>query len=94
MNEWLNHPLLKDMDPIKLELFRRAAEQTKGKSGKELAPIMMAIITGAQRNHISFSPEEVNLILEILKDGKTAKEKDEIDNMIKMVEKMKQNFQK
>ena len=94
MNEWINHPLLKNMDPLKLELIQRAAAQTNGKSGKEMAPIMMALITSARRNNISFSPEEVNLLLQLLKDGKTAKECSEIDNTIQMVNKIKKNFQK
>ena len=82
------------MDSIKLELIRRAAAQTNGKSGKELAPIMMALITSARRNNISFSPEEINLVLGLLKDGKNSKEQEEIDNTIQMVEKMKKNFHK
>ena len=32
MNEWLNHPALKNMDPVKLELIKLAAKQTEGKS--------------------------------------------------------------
>ena len=52
MNEWLNHPSMKNMDPVKLELIRNAAKRTEGKSGRSLAPIMMALITGAQKNGI------------------------------------------
>ena len=33
MNEWLNHPALKNMDPVKLELIKLAAKQTEGKTG-------------------------------------------------------------
>ena len=29
MNEWLNHPALKNMDPVKLELIKLAAKQTE-----------------------------------------------------------------
>ena len=42
MNEWLNHPAMENIDPIKLELIKAAAKQTEGKTGKSLAPIMMA----------------------------------------------------
>ena len=94
MNEWINNPLLQNMDPVKLELIRRAASQTNGKSGKELASIMMALITSANRNNIRFSAEEVNLILDILKEGKTVKEKDKIDNMKSYVEKMMKSMKK
>ena len=31
MNEWLNHPALKNMDPVKLELIKLAAKQTEEK---------------------------------------------------------------
>ena len=48
MNEWLNNPAMKNIDPVKLELIKAAAQQTEGKSGKSLAPVMMALITGTK----------------------------------------------
>ena len=38
MNEWMNHPKMQNMDPIKLELIKMAAAQTAGKSGKDRKP--------------------------------------------------------
>ena len=58
------------MDPIKLELIKMAAAQTAGKSGKDLAPILFALITNAGKHNIQFSPEEITLILDLLKEGK------------------------
>ena len=40
-NSWMDHPAMKGMDPVKLELIRLAAKQTAGKSGRSLAPVMM-----------------------------------------------------
>ena len=71
MNEWLNHPALKNMDPVKLELIKLAAKQTEGKNGKSLAPVMMSLISSAHKKGITFSPEEMSFVLEILKDGKS-----------------------
>ena len=103
MNEWMNNPAMKNIDPIKLELIQMAASQTAGKSGRDLAPIMMAanqtegksgknlapvlmgLITNANKKGIQFSPDEITLILEILKEGKSKQEKDQIDQMLKMV---------
>lgn len=85
MNEWMNSPLLNDMDPIKLELIRRAASQTSGKSGKDLVPIMMALITSANRKGIQFSSGEISLILDLLKEGKSKEEQAQIDKTIQMV---------
>ena len=85
MNEWMNNPAMKNIDPIKLELIQMAASQTAGKSGRELAPIMMALITNANKKGISFSGDEMSLILEIMKDGKSKDEQAQIDRTINMV---------
>ena len=39
-NEWINHPDLKNLDPIKLQLIRTAAANAGNKTGKDLAPVM------------------------------------------------------
>ena len=85
MNEWMNHPAMKNLDPVKLELIKTAARQTQGKSGKNLAPVMMTLITNVNKKGIRFSNEEVSLILDILKEGKSAEEKMQIDHMINVI---------
>ncbi|HJH50687.1 hypothetical protein [Merdimonas faecis] len=85
MNEWMDHPMLKNMDPVKLELIRSAASKTKGKSGKALAPVMMALITSANKKGIRFTPDEMTMIISILKEGKSEEEQARIDQMLKMM---------
>ena len=85
MIDWLNDPALKNMDPLKIELIKTAAAQTAGKSGKALPPILMTLITSANRKGIRFSSEEITLILNILKQGKSTKEQQQIDQTVKMV---------
>lgn len=85
MIDWLNDPLLQNMDPLKLELIKTAAEQTSGKSGKAMPPVLMSIITSANKQGIRFSPEEVTLILNILKQGKSEQEQKQIDRTVQMV---------
>ena len=85
MNEWMNHPLLKNMNPMKYNLIQMAASKTAGKSGKELIPVMMALITNANKQGIQFTPEEMSLILDILKDGKPPEEQAQIDRTVQMV---------
>lgn len=75
---------MKNIDPEKLELIRIASERTYGKSGKDLVPVMLALITGANRQGIRFSPDEVTLIMEILKEGKSKEEQEQIDRTLKM----------
>lgn len=73
-----------NLDPMKLELIKMAAERTAGKSGRDLAPVMLALITSANKKGIHFSQDEVSLILEILKKGKSKEEQDEIDRTVRM----------
>lgn len=84
MNEWMNHPAMKNIDPAKLELIQMAAAQTSGKTGRDLAPVMLALITNANKKGIRFSSDEISLILEILKDGKSREEQAQIDKTIQM----------
>lgn len=84
-SNWMEHPDLKSMDPIKLELIRTAAKQTVGKSGNDLAPILFSLITNAKKRHIQFTPDEFTIILDILKEGKTKEETAQIDKTVNMV---------
>ncbi len=85
MNEWIDKPAMKNIDPIKLELIKTAAKQTKGKSGKALAPVMMALITSAGKKGIQFTPDEFSLIIDVLKEGKSKEEQNQIENMVNLV---------
>lgn len=85
MIDWLNDPRLKDMDPLKVELIKNAAAQTSGKSGNALVPVLMALITNANKKNIQFSQNEVSLILELMKEGKSPNEQAQIDKTIQMV---------
>ena len=90
-NSWMDHPAMNGMDPVKLELIRLAARQTAGKSGRSLAPVMMALITSANKKGIQFTPQEMSLILDILKEGRSKEEQLQIDQMVQMVRTHMQN---
>ena len=88
MNEWMNHPNFKNLDPVKQELFKHAASQVQGKSGNTMASVMMSLILNANKKGIRFSQEEIALVLELLKEGKSEAEIQQIDNTVQMVKKM------
>lgn len=91
MNNWMEHPMLQKMDPTKLELIRTAATKTNGKSGNDLAPILLALITNANKKGIRFSPDEISLILELLKEGKSKEEQMQIDKTVRMASSLLKN---
>lgn len=91
MIDWLGNPALKNMDPAKLELFKMAASQVEGKSGNAMAPIMMSLIMNANKKGIRFTPDEISLILQVLKQGKSSAEQQNIDRTVQMVQTMIKN---
>ena len=91
MNNWMEHPMLQKMDPVKLELIRTAAAKTSGKSGNDLAPVLLALITNANKKGIRFSPDEISLILELLKEGKSKEEQAQIDKTVRMASALLKN---
>ena len=88
MLDWMKDPKLQTMDPLKLELIKTAATQMQGKKGSSLAPTLMTLITSANRKGIRFSSEEVSLILNILKQGKSEQEQQQIDQTVNLVSSM------
>lgn len=94
MIDWINDPMLQNMDPLKIELIKTAAAQVDGKSGKALPPILMSLIMSANRKGIRFSSEEMTLILSILKQGKSEQEQKQIDKTVEMVSSMMTKYQK
>lgn len=87
----MNDPALQYMDPAKLELFKIAATQVAGKSGNAMAPIMMSLITNANKKGIQFTPDEISLILKLLKQGKSPTEQQSIDKTVQLVTTMMKN---
>ena len=94
MIDWINDPMLQNMDPLKIELIKTAAAQVDGKSSKALPPILMSLIMSANRKGIRFSSEEMTLILSLLKQGKSEQEQKQIDKTVDMVSAMMTKYQK
>ena len=94
MIDWINNPVLNNMDPAKKELFKLAASQVEGKSQNAMAPIMMSLITNANKKGIRFTPDEIALVLQVLKQGKTPAEQQNIDKTVGLVQTMMRNQMK
>ena len=86
METWMNHPAMSTLDPAKLELIKMAAKQTQGKTGKSLASVLLSLIVGANKQGLRFTAAETDLILEILKEGKSEQERKQIDHMVSSVQ--------
>lgn len=86
---WMHHPSLKNIDPAKLQMLMSFAEQGKGKSQKELLPLLMAAASKSKNSQQTFSAEETDLILNVLKQGRSPEELRRIEQMVTLMQRMR-----
>lgn len=71
---WKNHPALAGMDPKKIFLLTKVSDKIEGKSEQEILPILMAAMTSARKQNISFTADEFEILFSILKEGRSEQE--------------------
>ena len=88
-SDWMNNPNLAGIDPAKLAMLQSLASQGSPKSQKELLPFLMAAASSSQKNGTQFSRDEMDVIVEVLKSGKSREEAAKIDQMMQIMKMMK-----
>lgn len=79
---WKNHPALAGMDPKKVFLLTKISEKIDGKSEQDILPILMAAMSSARKQNISFTTDEFEILFTILKEGKSEQEIKKINQTI------------
>ena len=86
---WFYDERVQKIAPEKLTLLLKLAEQLEGKtSQKEIMPVVMGAITSANRRNLMFSKEEFELIIMIMKEGKSEAEKAQMDDMLNRAQRL------
>ena len=80
-----NNPLLKNMDPVKLNFIKNFAQKEKPAQLKDAMPFLMANMAQAQKQNIRFSNPEIRLIAEILSHNLSEKEKEKVNRLMSMM---------
>lgn len=86
---WMKDPSLKGIDHAKLQMLMNFASQGKGKSQNDMLPFLMAAARQSQASGTSFSSQEADLIVNVMKQGKSPEEAAKIDRMITMLRQMR-----
>ena len=79
---WKNHPALTGMDPKKIFLLTKISEKIEGKSEQDILPVLMAAMSSARKQNISFTADEFEILFTILKEGKSEQEVRKINQTI------------
>ena len=80
-NSWMDHPNLKNIDKKKLQTLLALTNQGAGKSQTDLLPFLMVAASQSKKEGVSFSPEEIHTIIEVIKAGKSQEEIEKIDRI-------------
>lgn len=82
--EWMSDPLLKDIVPSKLEFMQKLVFELYSLSEKERLPFLLALAGRAKKENISFTSEEVEHIITVVKKHSTPAEVQKMDQVLKM----------
>ena len=92
MNEnmqWMNDARIADIPKAKLDFLQKIFFESKNLTQKEQLPFFMALAGRAKKDNISFSQEEINLIMDVIKDHSTPDEVAKINQTINLFKQRK-----
>ncbi|MBP3458705.1 MAG: hypothetical protein J6K58_05810 [Lachnospiraceae bacterium] len=80
--DWMQDASLKDIDPSKLDFLQKLVFEMNGLSDKEKLPFLLALANRAKKENISFTQEEMESIIAVLKKHSTPEEVRRMDMML------------
>lgn len=83
--DWKKDPKLNHMDPAKLQLLQSLAEQGNGKNMSDMLPFLISAASQGKQKGLDFTSSEQQLILEVLKQGKSPAEAAKIDKIVSLL---------
>lgn len=88
-NQWTSDPKLKNIDPAKMQMLLSMASQANGKSPNDMLPMLMAAASQSKSSGMSFSSNEIDTIIEVLKVGRFSAEIAKMEQILSMMKLMK-----
>lgn len=82
---WQDDPKLKNMDKEKLEMLQRFADQGAEQNMSAMLPFLMNAASRGRSQGLSFTPDEISAIMEVLKAGKSPREAAKLDKIVNLM---------
>ncbi len=83
-NTWMNDPAIAHIDKAKLEFLQSLVFESQSMKKEQMLPFLMAVAKRGQDNHITFTNEEIDTIIDTIKRYSTSEELDRINKMLKL----------
>ena len=84
MASWLNDPDVAHIDKAKLDFLQMLVFESSNLSKEQMLPFLMAVAKRGQADHITFSNEEIETIVAIIKRESSPEDAAAIDKMMRM----------
>lgn len=84
IDDLTSNPLLKDINPQKMQILGEILSQADTKNTNELLPFFMAASQKASSMGVAFSNSETDLIIDILTQNMTPSEKARVNSIRKL----------
>ena len=82
--DWMKDPALAGSDSAKLEFLQALVFESRGLQREQMLPFLMAVAKRGQADHITFSDEEIDTIVTVIKKESTPEDAAVIDKMMRM----------
>lgn len=82
--EWMEAPELRDIPLPKLQFLQNMLFESKKYTGKELFPFFMSLAMKAKSQNITYTQQEIDIIIPVLKKYATEDEIKKMDQVIKI----------
>ncbi len=83
-NTWMQDEALKSIHPQKLEFLQQMLFESKKYSGNQMLPFFMSLAAKSRSQNISFTKEEMDTIIPVIKSYATEEELRKMDYAISM----------
>ena len=87
-NDWMKDEALKGIDPYKLESLQALVFESSNLGREQMLPFLMAVAKRGQEKKISFSDQEMDAIISVLKKHASPEEIGKMEKVLAMRSRM------
>lgn len=82
--EWMKDQRIAHIEASKLQFLQKLVFEMQKLSDKEKLPFLMALATSTKKKQISFTEEEVSLIIEVIKEYSSEEDLNKMNRILSM----------
>jgi hypothetical protein len=82
--EWMTDSRISHIAPQKLDFLQKLVFEMQTLSDNQKLPFLMALATSTKKKNISFSDDEITVIIEVIKDYSSPEELSKVNKLLSM----------